>query len=279
MVWIIMESFIHIVLIEKQNNSLPIISQYNVGLIKVDYSLILKTVEMMELTSFQQILIHFLVPHEIYFWTDVNPTKKTKSFFLSVSPKRFTPIIKWVLMNQLEKQFPVYSFETYRDENHHWIIKTTLPIQISTLTKPENVNSNPLHMRSNNNGNLILKNHSGNLYLAFLSPQSGDEQSLPEKQKIFDASHLANLLYRVTDLNMQLDIIDSKIKISLLVNCPDAITTKQTEFILMTVRDIAYRSLMDLDQFLDGNLKRIENQITGDFSLRPFSEALGVAHE
>ncbi len=278
-VWIVLESFIHIFFIDKQNHSLPVISKYNVGLIKVDHSLISKTASMMELTSIQHFFIRFLAPHEIFFWADINPANQTKSFYLSISPKRLTPIIKWILLNNLKNQFPTYNFETFKDEHHHWVIKTTLPVHISTLVEPKIIKSNQIQMTLNNNGNLVLDNHSRKLYLSFLPTQNEDEHPLSEKQKIFDNAHLANLLYRVIDLNMQLDIIDTKIKISLLVNCPNEITTKQTEFILMTVRDIAYRGLMDLDHFLEGNLVKSYNKISGQFSIIPFSEILQAIHE
>ena len=273
---ILFEASFHIIIPQKQILSPPILSDNNVIYLHADKALISKAAEILEFSIFQRSMIHFLSPYDIFLLINISPLNHSKTLFLSIAPGRLGLVIKLIVNRFFKESYPSWRSDIFWDETHHIIMTATLPIEAASATYKHGVGkSTPNMRRQQHNGELALNNHSGNLYLSFLHQQNTEEElSFEEKQKIFDAPHLANLLYRILDLNLVISIKGENIGINIEANCPNEITAKQTEFILMTLRDMVNKATMENKYLLDGGFERRSHSIQGNFLLKSIQAGL-----
>ena len=71
----------------------------------------------------------------------------------------------------------------------------------------------------------------------------------------------------ITNMELHANFVKNNLKVNISANCRDEIAARQTEFFLMTLRDLTYKSAMGIEYFFSGNIKRQRTFLTGEFSL------------
>jgi|TARA_B100001079_G_scaffold120447_1_gene103521 hypothetical protein len=264
---LMLESFLHIFIPEAFDQSLPDISKENVIFLKADKKLIYKSADIAGFSTFQLALIRFLCPHNLVFWVEVNRERQTKTLSLSILPRRLGPVMYWMLSNSIKKQFPLFIYDTFKDKNNRWVIKTTIPIEKELILETAVSNVQTKYINENN-GDLLLTNHSENLYPAVLfNNLLAKEHSNAGMTRIVEIPYLLNFLMSITNMELHANFVKNNLKVNISANCRDEIAARQTEFFLMTLRDLTYKSAMGIEYFFSGNIKRQRTFLTGEFSL------------
>lgn len=271
---LMLESFFHIFIPEEIDPTFPEISEENVLFLKADRKLICKSAEIAGFSTVQLALIRYLCPHNLVFLIDINIKKQSKTLSFSFLSRRLGSVINWLSSNSIKKQFPLYTFDTFKDNNNRWVIQTTIPIEKEVLTETA-VSKNQIIFNNENNGVLFLKNHSNKLYHVILfNNLLAKEQSNTGMTRIADIPYLSNFLRSIINMELYANLVNNNLKLDLSANCLDVITARQTEFFLMTLRDLAYKGALGFEYFFAGNLKRQKTYITGEFSLTSLSTLL-----
>lgn len=91
-----------------------------------------------------------------------------------------------------------------------------------------------------------------------------------ERQNIFDADELSGIFYRVQTARVTADILgNDRMEILVDMDCPDELAARAMEFALLTVRDMVFKSLLEIgvvlegDPVLDGTQVRAELTLSG----------------
>ncbi len=220
----------------------------------------------------QKLFFNYISPYEFFINAKIYPSAQLLSYTINFIPRRIGPILKILSEKHLKNHVPESSFIHLSYEQGIISIQVEIPMQ-NSIVENKNRHDHILPLGIDSDALLILNNQTELLHLLFLHyPFQKKSPDCNDKQEFYNSPHLSNLLYRIHDFSLSANSDKIGLHLKLEAHCPNEIKTKQTGFILMTVRDIAHKLLLENGLHLNGDVSMLKNKFIGHFSIIPISE-------
>lgn len=233
-------------------------------------------------------LLQMVIPHRITLQLDVDRHESTSTVSLLIAPRRLGPVAARMVRDLLRPVMGSAGESDGKEANGAFVFRSEMPLSPDALAAGRSVWQKeptvPLKLHGYHPLEAIVRNDAGGAYLAISSlglatdSQRISDQDSVEKQQIFDARQLSGLFYRFSRFTLAANVVDQQWAVRLNVNCPTDITARQTEFILMTVRDVIFRELLTRGFFFEGEIVRENKTVNCYLTIVPLQQTGGTNH-
>ncbi|HNR30128.1 MAG TPA: hypothetical protein PKI11_04510 [Candidatus Hydrogenedentes bacterium] len=232
-------------------------------------------------------VIAWFLPHEISVAIGYDREKEAAACAVAVSLRRLAGALAWLASDAEGWRFsPVQrALRVAKERDGLWVIRSQWATSEETRDRVARWwKADRFVLIELEGGHLfeaVLDNRAGGGLLA-LEALLAPEDFMPEQREVvvkapFDveAQRLPGLFRRLETLRVSMDLEDGdRMRVRVDANCRDAAAAESLAFFLYTLRDLAYRDLIESDVILDSDIVVSGAAIRGVFTLEGVREII-----